>query len=447
MRMPLSECEPTMRFLAGLALLWLIGLLLGASMLVYSAYVLFTVFWISRYLARRWTESLTATRNMSANEVVIGTTVGVHIKLENRDRWTIPWVLIDDLLPATALFGPPPALQLDGSNLRMCSVPAKGARLIAYKLKTLRRGYFQIGPAITETGDLLGLHRRFRTLTKPAYLLVLPRLIPLAGYDVASRRPVGEVTIAYRLFEDPTLISGIRQYQNGDPMRSVHWRATARTGQLQSKQYQPTTVAGASIVLDLHVRSNPDHHEPVRSDLAVTAAASICYTLMQMQQQFGIITNGRDAADRLAESAKSQEFSDLNEARKAVAMQSKSDRLRPILLQAARGPEHFVHIHKTLARLERTDGLTLPELLLESQNRMPRDATVIVIVQEVDETAALALGLLRRQGYSVAAIVNNFDNDALTTAVGRLLAQRIAVYHLLDEDSVPGICKELMMRY
>ncbi len=47
-----------MRTLAGLSFLLLVGLLLGASMLVYAAYVLLAVFWISRYLSRRWTEAL-----------------------------------------------------------------------------------------------------------------------------------------------------------------------------------------------------------------------------------------------------------------------------------------------------------------------------------------------------------------------------------------------------
>jgi hypothetical protein len=78
---------------------------------------------------------------------------------------------------------------------------------------------------------------------------------------------------------------------------------------------------------------------------------------------------------------------------------------------------------------------------------MPRDASVLVILQEVDEAAALALGMLRRQGYSVSAIVNNYDNEAFTAAVGRLLAQHIAVYHLLDEESVATICKEMVLRY
>jgi uncharacterized protein (DUF58 family) len=436
-----------MRTLAGLSLLLLVGLWLGASMLVYSAYVLLAVFWVSRYFSRRWTAALTAVRTMSADEIEIGQSAQVQLRLDNRDSLSIVWVLIEDVLPKRALVGPPPALTLEGNNLRMCSVPAKSSRIVTYKLIARRRGYYQIGPTIAETGDLLGLHRRFRTVTEPAFLLVLPKLIPLAGYDVASRRPVGEVHVTYRFLEDPTLVSGIRQYQNGDPLRSIHWRATARTGQLQCKQYQPTSVAGATLVLDLHKHSNPDHHEPVRSDLAVTAAASICHTLMQMQQQFGLISNGRDAADRFATTARASEFDSLEDAQQTVAMRGSSDRLRPVILPAARGPEHFVEIHKTLARLERTSGMLLEELLLETQSRMPRDASVLVILQEVDESAALALGMLRRQGYSVSAIVNNYDNEAYTAAVGRLLAQHIAVYHLLDEDSVATICKEMVLRY
>ncbi len=436
-----------MRTIAGLSLLLLIGLLLGASMLVYAAYVLLAIFWISRYLSRRWTEALQATRTMSADEIEVGQSAQIQLRLDNRDTIPILWVLIDDVLPRAALFGPPPALELQGNSLRICSVASKSSRVVTYQITALRRGYFQIGPAVAETGDLLGLHRRFRVVADSAYLLVLPKLIPLDGYDVASRRPVGEVKVTYRLMEDPTMISGIRQYRSGDPMRSIHWRATARTGHLQSKQYQPTSVAGATLVLDLHQQTNPDHHEPVRSDLAVTAAASICHTLMQLQQQFGLVSNGRDAADRITISADEQEFAIRDDARSEVAMKHSSDRLRPVILPVARGPEHFVQIHKTLARLERTDGMRLEELLLEAQSRMPRDASVLVILQEVDETAALALGMLRRQGYSVSAIVNNYENEVFTSAVGRLLAQQITVYHLLDEESIPTICKDMVLRY
>lgn len=434
-----------MRYVAGLALLLLVGLLSGASMLVYAAYVLFATYWLTRVLSRRWADALRAERKCSAQEIEIGQSVVITLELRNMDRWPIVWTLLEDAIPRAALFGPPPALKLEGNNVRICRLGSGQKRVLTYKITAHRRGYYQLGPLIVETGDLFGLQRRFRTITQPNYLLVLPKIVPLAGYDIASRRPIGEVRVSYRLMEDPTMISGIRLYQNGDPLRSVHWRATARTGQLQSKQYQPTTVAGATLVLDMHRQSNPDHHEPMRTDLAVTAAASIAYTLMQMQQQTGLVSNGRDAADRMAEEGL-REFESREGAQRGAAMKLQSDRLRPILVPHDRRPEHFSHILKSLARIERTDGLKLPELLVETQGRLPRDATVLVIVQEVDESTALALGMLRRQGYSIATIVNNYENDTYYQAVGRLMAQHISVYHLLDEQSIPGICKELALR-
>jgi uncharacterized protein (DUF58 family) len=147
--------------------LLLVGLLLGASMLVYAAYALLAVYWLSRWLSRRWSDALKVSRVCSADEVEIGQTVIVCLKLENRQAWPIVWTLIEDLLPRGALVGPPPALSLWGSNLRLCTIPARQHRLHTYQITPLRRGYFQIGPLISETGDLFGLHRRFRSVTHP----------------------------------------------------------------------------------------------------------------------------------------------------------------------------------------------------------------------------------------------------------------------------------------
>ena len=55
-----------------------------------------------------------------------------------------------------------------------------------------------------------------------------------------------------------------------------------------------------TILLDFHEQSFDPKHEPVRSELAVTAAASIAGAVCEMGQQVGLATNGRDAADRIA---------------------------------------------------------------------------------------------------------------------------------------------------
>ena len=108
-----------------------------------------------------------------------------------------------------------------------------------------------------ETGDLFGLHRRFRIVTEPVYIMVYPKVVPLPGYDLASRRPIGEIRLTHRLFEDPTRIAGVRYYQPGDPLNRVNWAATARTGVLHCKVYDASTIAGATIVLDFHQASYP----------------------------------------------------------------------------------------------------------------------------------------------------------------------------------------------
>ncbi len=72
-------------------------------------------------------------------------------------------------------------------------------------------------------------------------------------------------------------------------------------------------------------------------------------------------------------------------------------RLRPVILNADRGPEHFQNVYRTLARLERSEGLELSDLLLETQSRLRRDVSILVIVQTLDDRNALALGLIARK--------------------------------------------------
>jgi len=162
-----------------------------------------------------------------------------------------------------------------------------------YQLECVRRGYYQLGPLILETGDLFGLHRRYRVVTSPHFLLVYPSVVPWR-----LRRGVApahcEVRLTHRLYEDPTRIAGVRSYQAGDPLNRVHWRATARTGKLHSKVYEPTSVAGATLLLEFHCGAYDTRQEPFRSELAVTAAASIANACTD-GSAVGLVTNARDA--------------------------------------------------------------------------------------------------------------------------------------------------------
>jgi uncharacterized protein (DUF58 family) len=309
------------------------------------------------------------------------------------------------------------------------------------------RGYYQIGPLLLESGDLFGLHRRFRLETKPHFVLVFPKILPLQGYELASRRPIGEVRLTHRLFEDPTRIAGVREYRHGDPLNRVHWRATARTGSLHCKMYEPSCIAGMTILLDFHEAVYLARSEPHRSELAVTAAASLANAVYQMGEQIGLVTNGRDAADRILQEGYRHEFRTRSLALDTAKMQERSDRLRPVVVETQRGPEQLMRILEALARLELTDGLTFPQLVVEATSRLPRDATIVALLPAVPPETAVALGGLKRRGYAVTAILVMYDDeDDAPACLGRLMAEGIDARRVENESAIAEVCLAQALR-
>lgn len=435
-----------MRWLVVTLALLAVALVLNLGLLAYALYALLGVIVLSRMLADRWSAELTATRTTNRDQAKIGDSVAVVTVIENRGWLPIPWLLLEDLLPRKALLHKPPNLQITGRRLQLVSFSGRGRKTISYQLKCNCRGYYQLGPLVAETGDVFGLYRRYRILSEPNFVLVLPDIVPLVGFDIASRRPIGEVRMTHRLFEDPTRIAGVRGYQAGDPFNRIHWRATARTGSLHSKIYEPSTVAGATILLDFHEKSFAPQDEPVRSELAVTAAASLAGALTQMGQQVGFISNGRDAAERIRrEGWTHDQLRTRREAQAAVA-EKDNHRLRPVIVPTRRSNIQLRHILEVLARLEKSDGLPFPQLVQEAASRMPHSATVIVLLTTVTVEAALALGNLRRRGLAVTAFVNVYDEMDFARIAGPLVAERIEVRQLRDRAGISRMCQRLLLR-
>ncbi len=367
----------------------------------------------------------------------------MRVTITNNGWMVVPWVLLEDLMPRSALDRRFPQLKIKGKRLRIGLIRGGGEMVLKYTVECLQRGFFQLGPLVLESGDLFGLHRRFQVKTEPIFLTVYPRLVELEDYDLTSRRPIGEVRLTHRLYEDPTRIAGVRPYEPGDPLNRVHWRATARTGQLHCKLYEPSTLAGATLLLDFHQAGYFSQGEPFRSELAVTTTASLANAVSLMGQQIGLVSNARDAADRLSTDGWQTEPGDRQTARTASAMQDASERLQPLRVETRRGVEQLERIRETLARAELTDGLTFAQLVLESASRIPRDATVIAVLPDVPMESAIALGNLRRQGYAVTVVLIMLPPEALEAAHSRLLAEGLRdLRHLASLTQLPALCSQ-----
>jgi uncharacterized repeat protein (TIGR01451 family) len=432
-----------MKWYIAAALILVAALILQSGLLAYSMYVLFGVLVVSRLLARSWIGGLRATRECETTTAEIGDRVSVRVTVRNEGKLPIPWVLIEDLLPRAALEQRPPRLRIRGKRISLAVLRPGGEVVLRYKVECLQRGYYQLGPLVLESGDVFGLHRRYRVETEPHFFLVYPKIVTLEGYELASRRPIGEVMLTHRLYEDPTRIAGVRPYEAGDPMNRVHWRATARTGTLHSKVYEPTTVAGATVLLDFHAEGYHARGEPFRSELAAMAAMSLANAVFEMGQQIGLVTNARDGADRIRREGWQIDPQTRQAARQTGAMAEKSERLEPVVVPTRRGVEQVERIRESLARAELTDGMTFSALVLETTDRLPRDATVIALLPTVSIESAVALGTLRRQGFAITAILVALDAHTLEQAHGRLLSEGIRdVRHLARMEALPSLCRQ-----
>lgn len=143
-----------------------------------------------------------------------------------------------------------------------------------YELPTTRRGQVQVGPLALNRHDPLGLARSRLTTGGTVMLWVYPRrhLVRPARVGYARHHHDGPIT-------DPPLrgsvdLRNVREYVIGDEVRYLHWRATARTGQLMVREYADPAQLRLAVVLDTRAGAmSPDLFED-----AVEVAASLLYT-------------------------------------------------------------------------------------------------------------------------------------------------------------------------
>src|SRR5438270_7046797 len=235
-------------------------------------------------------------RQFSEQRVLFGEEVTLWLTVENAKLLPLPWLEVEDTIPC--------ALTMAGQQLRVSVIgdtaildnlfSARGYERVTrrYTVKCNARGVHKFGPAVMRSGDVFGFLSNEETLANWQYLLVYPLVVPLTRFNLPSRHPFGERRAPRRLLEDPSRVIGVRDYAYGDSLRRVHWKATARTMQMQSKVYEATTTY--TLVIFLNVLSHFDSlHglQPEVQELSICAAASVADWAIDQGYAVGLYAN------------------------------------------------------------------------------------------------------------------------------------------------------------
>ncbi|MFK0001774.1 DUF58 domain-containing protein [Paenarthrobacter sp. NPDC090522] len=177
--------------------------------------------------------------NPSTVETATATTVRLAVA---RTSFATGHVIMEEQLPPR--FGEPPAFRFPARSA------SGGTSRYEYHLRSGKRGQFRIGPVTAEFSDPFGLSLRRHSIDDGDLLTVTPAAVELPATGLAGARGNDGVT-ATRIRANPSDDDIMtREYRHGDPMRRVHWPATARHGQLMVRQEESVTTPEATIVMD-----------------------------------------------------------------------------------------------------------------------------------------------------------------------------------------------------
>jgi len=412
------------------------GMAVGAAFLFKSSYMAFAV-WaflllvaLAHFSCVAWLSGLDCERRVSRNILRQGEVTEVDVTVTNRRGFPIPWIFFEDLYPAD--------FARNGDNTCLTILMPGRSIAMRYSLTCPRRGYHRIGPIMMESGDLFGLQKRFRTGQQQNYISVLPTVAYIDTFNVSSRRPQGPVRIANRIYDDPTRIVGVREYMPGDPLNRIHWKASARTGQLFSKVQEPSSVTGGTLILDLHEDSYVPERRDERMELAITTTASIAYLLQVSGEQVGMLTNARDAAEVARYEVESRQALSRRDAGECIVGEAESDRLNPLQVPTLRTTAQAQYVIENLARVIHTNGLTIDKVILAEFERLPRDAALLPVVPEVTEQLALTLASMKLSGFNVSVFL--IANPSRYQEAAALLAgHNIYCFHIEHERNLHEI--------
>ena len=347
----------------------------GRPFLFYLLYLAILVIGGSYVLVRLGLSDLEAGYAVSQLHGHVGDRMRVTYTLRNASRMPKLWLEIHN--PTTLPGGlPGRAITLGGRSERSWLIRAPLSR----------RGHFRIEPLHIRTGDPFGFFEASATVGQGISVVVYPRIEPLPRWRLPAAAVEGSHASPVRTLQTTPLATSVRPYAPGDAMNRIHWKTTARHGEIQVKEFDLEQTADAWIILDLQRSIQTGRGDESTVEVAIRAAASIADRAIQENRAVGMTVNvGRTA-----------------------------------FLPPDRGGRQHLKIMQLLAAVEADASSPLVETLIATVGRLRRGMTAVIITASLDPAWVRPLAALRTRG--VACVVVTVDAPAYAKLAAEALA-------------------------
>ena len=329
------------------------------------------------------------------DRVQAGDSIAEELTVVNDSVWPKLWLEVED------------PTELPEHQARfVLSVGSKQARTRTASTRCDRRGVYWIGPARARTGDPFGFFRAEQQYGFADQVLVYPRPLELTNFQVPVANLPGDGRFRRRTHYVTPNSSGVRKYEVGDSFNRIHWRSTARLGELMVKLFELDPASDVWIVLDLSAAGQAGEGLESTEEVGVSAAASVARALLASQRSVGFLAYG--------------------------------DKLE--IAEADRGPNQLTRILEALAMARATGEVSLADLLYQEGRRFGRHTTLVAVTAATDEEWVTALQSLAQRGVRVSSVYMEPETfgraESSLMVFGALMAADLPTYFVRKGDDL-----------
>jgi uncharacterized protein (DUF58 family) len=290
----------------------------------------------------------------------VGDKLQITYTLRNTSRAPKPWLEIHN--PTTLPGGLPG---------RAISLGSRAERSWLVRAPLTRRGHFRVEPLQIRTGDPFGFFEASASVGQGVAVVVYPRIERLPLWRLPAANIEGSHAAPERTLQTSPLATAVRPYAPGDAFNRIHWKSTARHGEIQVKEFELEQTADAWIFLDLERSIQGGRGEESTVELAVRAAASIAAKALLENRAVGLTVNGH----------------------------------RQAIVPVDRGSRQHLKIMQLLAAVEGDGTTPLAECLVGAAGRLRRGMTAIIITASTDPAWVRPIAALRARGIGSVVVI------------------------------------------
>lgn len=330
----------------------------------------------------------------------IGEDIEVKYKVINKGLLDIPYLEVESLI----------SKQLTGivPSKNILSLKRSKTFTKSENITLRRRGFYSLGDIKVTTKDILGIYSFSRNISGDVSILVYPDIISLSAFTISSSYESGEAKID-RKFQDKSRISSLREYMEGDSVKSIHWNMTAKRDLPIVKDYEFRGDSSAYIFLDGEALNYNMDEDRRLEDKAVDAALSIVDYCLRHSMEIRMITQKKEDCISI-EGQYSQD-------------------IRPFL--------------ELLARFSPNGKMNTTDLIIRNAETAKTGSTLVIITPCLDKRMGSCALTLKMKNLNplIISITDDMNGRGILdkSVVKRLHQEGISTYHLDYAASVKEV--------